>query len=84
MAEEVLLSGLTNMGYRAEEKPLAIDTYADSLNEYHLFDEFEPALAFAEWSRTRDPGHGPWFVTGLYRIDNVHVFLTNDGSSMLE
>ncbi len=68
VAEEVLLSGLMNMGYKPEIKPQISREFADELNSYHLFKDYEVAKKFAVWNQTRDAGHGPWFVTGLYRI----------------
>lgn len=74
VAEKVFLSGLMNMGYAPEldnEKEVAQSKYEDSLNEYHLFDDKDSALEFANWSNTRDPGHGPFFVFGVYLVKEV-------------
>ena len=68
VAEQVLLSGLTNMGYRKNAKLTAMKNFAGSLNKFHLFEDVNIAQEFALWNQTRDPGHGPWFVTGIYQI----------------
>lgn len=71
VAEKELLSGLMNMGYRGEERTYAGQQYGPSLNRYHLFDDQSIAFQFASWSNNRDPGHGPFFVCGIYLIQDV-------------
>lgn len=72
VAEKELLSGLMDMGYRSEERTYALQEYGHSLNRYHLFDDQSIAFQFASWSNNRDPGHGPFFVCGIYFIQEVH------------
>ena len=71
VAEMVFLSSLMNMGYSDSEKNFAQQRFGSGLNEYHLFLAQEEAMAFATWSNGRDPGHGPFYVYGLYRIKNA-------------
>lgn len=70
ISEDVLLSGLMSMGY-TEEDHQEVDHFASKLNEYHLFVELEDALQFCEWRNTRstrDQGHGPFYVFGIYVV----------------
>jgi hypothetical protein len=66
------ISGLTNMGYRDDVKPFARKQFGSHLNEYHLFTDVEIAQAFATWSNTRDPGHGPFYAYGIYLIERLN------------
>jgi len=68
VAEQPLLSGLSNMGYRDDDKSYAINRFAHALNNYHLFDNYDTAQEFVMWNQSRDVAHGPWFVTGIYKI----------------
>ncbi len=68
VAEDVLLSGLMNMGYEPDEKAIAHSRFAAHLNEHHLFTSIEAAQAFATWCNDRDAGHGPFFPYGIYLI----------------
>jgi hypothetical protein len=73
VAEEYCcISGLTNMGYRDDEKLFAREQFGSHLNEYHLFTDVEIAQAFATWSNTRDPGHGPFYPYGIYLIERLN------------
>jgi hypothetical protein len=71
VAELTLLSSLMNMGYREEEKNFAEKKFGDYLNLYHLFTQVEIAEEFSSWSDARDRGHGPFYVYGLYRINET-------------
>jgi hypothetical protein len=69
IAEETLLSGICDMGYREDEGAFARQKYAPHLNQYNLFTDREIAADFAKWSNQRDPGHGPFRLYKLYLID---------------
>lgn len=70
IAEETLLSGLMSMAYKADEKLYAKQEFLAHINSYHLFDNYEIAQKFAQWNASRDKGHGPWYVTGIYAINH--------------
>ncbi len=63
-----LWSALTGSSYEADEIQSLRDTWRKHLNRYHLFDEEEPAFEFCRWADSRDRGHAPHSVYGLYRI----------------
>lgn len=71
VAETGLLSGLMDMGYRKSdgEAAFAQRQFGAALNENHLFTDRDIARNFAAWSDTRDPGHGPFYVFGIYQIE---------------
>jgi hypothetical protein len=72
ISEETLLSGLLNFATRLTEMQLAREKYAPYLNNHHLFSTPDYALEYKEWCNTRDPGHGPFYVFGLYLV-NKHL-----------
>jgi hypothetical protein len=69
VSEDVTISGLINMGYRPDERLFAVERFAPHLNEHHLFTDADIAMSFKQWSDTRDPGHGPFELYGLYLIE---------------
>jgi hypothetical protein len=74
VAEETLLSGICDMGYREDDGAFARQKYAPHLNQYNLFTDREIAADFAKWSDLRDPGHGPFHLYKLYLIDVSNGF----------
>lgn len=69
ISEETLLSGLLNFATGLTEMQLAREKYEPYLNNHHLFSILEYALEYKEWCNTRDPGHGPFYVFGLYLVN---------------
>jgi hypothetical protein len=61
-------SALSNAYYYSDEVQSLRDKWAAKLNGYHLFEDMEDAIEFAEWSDLRDTGHAPNEVFGLYLI----------------
>lgn len=66
IAEESLISGLSNCGYRADELQEVKSLFLDNLNEYGLFDDLQVAKEFCEYSNNRVSEHAPFFVFGMY------------------
>jgi hypothetical protein len=62
------LSGLSNCGYTAEERPRLVQQWTSFLNRHHLFDELEKAFEFRQVSNARVKEHAPFFVIGLWLI----------------
>ena len=62
-----LISALCNCGYSGrEELEQSRDRWAHELNEHHLFDGVDQALAFKAASDKRVPEHAPFEVYGLW------------------
>lgn len=68
VADGGFISGLTNCGYTDDEIAALRQRWAGHLNEHHLFDDEEQALAFRELSDRRVPEHAPFFVFGLFEF----------------
>ncbi len=66
-----LLSGLSNCGYTDDEVQGARDRWAKCLNQYHLFDDPTIAWQFKEFSDRRVPEHQPFYVFGLWLVEQV-------------
>ena len=64
-----LLSGLSNCGVPSdkEEKESAAH-WADRLNDHHLFEEEEHAIAFSNLSDGRIPEHAPFYAYGIWHL----------------
>jgi hypothetical protein len=70
----IWISGLTNCGYIDEDKlTLTKRPWHTYLNEYHLFDSFEYAMEFKEYTDVRVKEHSPFNVCGLYLIEEKKV-----------
>lgn len=65
-----LLSGLTNCGYLEEEKEELSGIWSPHLNTHHLFIEPDAAFRFREVTDQRVREHAPFFVFGVYSIEN--------------
>lgn len=66
------ISALSNCGYlSSKENSAARLCWGNKLNHSHLFDEIEEALAFRTASNERVPEHSPFFVYGLYLVEEV-------------
>jgi hypothetical protein len=68
VSDEVLLSGLMNCGYTAEDGDLK-GQWVDKLNRYHLFDNVDDALDYARYTDGRVKEHAPFFAYGIYVIE---------------
>lgn len=66
VADEYMLSGLTNCGYSEHEKPSLEKTWANRLNEFGLLTTLEDATEFKKVSDHRVAEHKPFFVYGLF------------------
>ncbi len=66
-----LLSGLSNCGYTAAEGQLLRPTWGPLLNESHLFPDTTRAFEYREITNARVPKHAPFFVFGLYLMQEV-------------
>jgi len=64
VSDKWLTSGLSNCGTTETLR----NTYASSLNEYHLFDAIRPAVDFMHVTDERVRAHAPFFVFGLWLI----------------
>jgi hypothetical protein len=65
------VSGLTTCGYTPEQKEDAARRWSASLNAYHLFESAEAANEFRPYADERVAEHAPFWVYGLYWIDEV-------------
>ena len=63
-----LLSGLSNCGYKEEERRTLAPQWAHRLNKHHLVDEVADAFEFRGLTNKRVPEHAPFFVIGLWQI----------------
>ncbi len=61
------ISGLSNCGYKRDEKKQLQKTWSSRLNEYGLLKTLEDATEFKELSDIRIPEHEPFYVYGLWR-----------------
>lgn len=69
---EMWVSGLMNCGYLEEDwAEFDLEKYVPYLNQWHLFDELEPAREFAKMSDLRVTEHAPFSVFRLATVD-VH------------
>ncbi len=67
-----MLSGLSNCGFEGEREALRED-WGPHLNDYHLFEDAESALAFRPVANRIVPEHAPFFVYGLWLIRAVNA-----------
>ncbi len=71
IADGSLLSGLSNCGYLPSEAPLLRAQWGPRLNTNHLFDALADAFAFRDLADARVGSHAPFFVYGLYAIEEI-------------
>ncbi len=64
------LSGLTNCFFALDERQ-SVGKFVERLNTYHLFSELQDADAFRLYSNARVPEHAPFFVYGLFCVEEV-------------
>lgn len=66
VADENLLSGLSNCSYTESDITRSRKNFAAALNDHGLFSDFAVAQTFATWSDERVEEHAPFFVCGVY------------------
>lgn len=71
IADDFLLSGLTNAGYKIAEREILRQHWASHLNQYHLFEDLGIALEFKSLTDKRVTEHSPFNVYGIYLIEKV-------------
>lgn len=64
------LSGLSNCGYATDEVPALRERWGTHLNAYHLFSDVDQAIEFKKLSDNRVREHAPFFVYGLYLVED--------------
>jgi hypothetical protein len=64
------LSGLSNCGYAADELPELRERWGPHLNQHHLFSDVDQAIEFKRMSDNRVREHAPFFVYGLYLVED--------------
>jgi hypothetical protein len=65
--DSVLWSALSGNRFESDELQPLQERWMPYLNEYHLFTDQEQAGQFADWADSRDRGHAPHSINGLYR-----------------
>ena len=68
VADEALLSGLSNAGYREDEVGALRARWGPELNDHHLFGDAARALELRSVTDGRVPEHAPFFVFGLCEV----------------
>lgn len=66
IADDGLISALSNCGFSEHDRIVATDKYARYLNRHGLFEDVRIANQFAADSEIRVPEHSPFYVFGLY------------------
>jgi len=68
-----LLSGLMNCGFdpMMENVDYLRSKWSPYLNKYHLFSDYHAALEFKEFSNERVKEHAPFYLFGIWLIENV-------------
>lgn len=70
VADQGLLSGLTNCGFDKETEDIAAfrQRYVPHLNSYHLLDSTEIAISFRDLSNERVKEHAPFYIFAIWHI----------------
>jgi hypothetical protein len=66
VADAGLISGLSNCAYESTERAGLRASWGRLLNEHHLFNQLQAAMAFRELCDTRIAEHAPFYVYGLF------------------
>lgn len=66
IADIGITSGLSNCGYSENEPKHCKEKYLPFLNNHGLFDDFEIALDFLDYTNNRVKDHAPFYIYGLY------------------
>lgn len=67
IADQDMISGLSNCGYNAEEAANLRKVWKSRINEYGLFDRFDDAMVFNNLTEKRVPSHSPFYIYSLFR-----------------
>ena len=68
IADQGMLSGLSNCMYSEKEIAILKSVWSADLNQYDLFSDIACAVKFRTLTELRVPEHSPFAVYGLYRI----------------
>ena len=73
VSDQWLLSGLSNCGFLPEVEDVASlrARWGPQLNQHHLFDSLDAATAFKDVSNVRVQEHAPFFVFGLWLVQEM-------------
>ncbi len=66
IADQDMISGMSNCDYKADEVVALRELCKDHLNEYGLFHSFEDALSFRGLTDKRVPNHSPFYIYSLF------------------
>ncbi len=66
IADDGLISGLMNCGYKKDEKRNFQKKWTNRLNDFGLISDVSYAIKFKEITDKRIPEHAPFYVFGLY------------------
>lgn len=72
IADQAMLSGLSNCMYDEKEIEVLKSAWSPELNQYNLFRDVACAVKFRTLTELRVPEHAPFAVYGLYRILDSH------------
>jgi len=68
VADEGHISGLSNCGYKKEEKRRLGELWGKRLNRYGLLPSLGDAVEFREMTNERVPEHAPFWIFGIHRL----------------
>lgn len=66
IADGGMTSGLSNCGYTQDEMKYCQEKYLPFLNNHGLFDNFDIALDFMNYTNERVKDHAPFYIYSLY------------------
>lgn len=66
IADGGIMSGLSNCGYTQNEMKYCQEKYLPFLNNHGLFDNFDIALDFLNYTNERVKDHAPFYIYSLY------------------
>lgn len=66
IADGGMTSGLSNCGYTQDEMKYCQEKYLPFLNNHGLFDNFDIALDFLNYTNERVKDHAPFYIYSLY------------------
>lgn len=78
VADGSLVSGLANCGYSPTEAAGLRQEWRARLNDHHLFSDVRQALQFKQLSDRRIPEHAPFFVYGLFTVEETGSVTTQN------
>jgi hypothetical protein len=69
IADQAMLSGLSNCMYNEQEINILQPVWSPHLNEHHLFNDSACAIKFRTLTEIRVAEHAPFAVYGIYKIN---------------